>query len=247
MRNWCCNTDCNRPQPRQHQFEEHSVLQHSRHPNWHIRWDWWSVWHCWAWFKDTPYQPPGHTMEIQTYNARPSRRCHLKSLQKNQLTALIFHLQEGVSAVHVQPYMDRELDASCMERKTGRDRSLATSHRVYNAGIRLATGALRTNRLEYLESGDPPRSLRMNLLLWCCEAGDPTSSPVTWCSIPFETLQKYELHTAASELRELAFASFSSNSAFVCRKLFPYRVSVIPPDKSSIRPAISDLWDMREV
>jgi hypothetical protein len=68
---------------------------------------------------------------------------------------------------------------------------------IHNTGIRLATGAYRTSRLEslYAESGEPPLNLRRNLLL-CVYVLKLTNSaplPLTWCNFPFRTPQQVRI------------------------------------------------------
>jgi hypothetical protein len=104
---------------------------------------------------------------------------------------------------------------------------------VHNMGIRLATGAFRTSRLEslYAESGEPPLSLRRNLLL-CGYAAKLATQPrhSAYDAIFCPALCcRYELNTRAPRPADVRLHQLLQQLNIRLPHIIPCRLSRIPP------------------
>jgi hypothetical protein len=110
---------------------------------------------------------------------------------------------------------------------------LTTINPIHNTGIRLATGAYRTSRLEnlYAESVEPPLNLRRNLLL-CgyvskleTQPHHPSHGPVF---LPI-LRNRYEQNITASRSVGFRFHQLLRQLDICLPHIIPYRLSRIPP------------------
>jgi hypothetical protein len=104
---------------------------------------------------------------------------------------------------------------------------------VHNMGIRLATGAFRTSRMEslYVESGEPPLSLRRNLLL-CGYAAKLATQPyhaAYGAIFRLALCSRYELNTRAPRPAGVRLHQLLQQLNIRLPHIIPCRLSRIPP------------------
>jgi hypothetical protein len=111
--------------------------------------------------------------------------------------------------------------------------NLSIINPIHNTGIRLATGACRTSRLEslYAESGEPPVNLRWNLLPCGYVSNLATQPHHPSHGAIFRPIlrNRYELYITASRPVGVRFRQLLRQLDIYLPHIIPYRLSRIPP------------------